>query len=455
MSLSIVILAAGQGTRMRSRVPKVLHRVAGRTLLEHVWQTASSLRHDSMIVVYGHGGKQVPDTLAHLDVEWVEQPEQLGTGHAVAQALPHIDDSDDVMILYGDVPLIAADTLQRLHAAAGDSGFAMLTAIMQEPAGYGRIVRDRFGEVMRIVEEKDASEDERAILEINTGMMVVRGGLLKQWIGALDNKNRQGEYYLTDIVSMAVREGITIECIHPHNLNEIMGINDRAQLARVEHTWRMLQADQLMRDGITLIDPARFDLRGSLTAGTDTIIDINVIIEGDVSLGDDVRIGANCVLRNVVVGNGVEIQPNCVIEQSTIGSHCRIGPFARIRPESRLADDVHVGNFVEVKKSDIGSGSKVNHLSYIGDTEIGRSVNVGAGTITCNYDGANKHKTIIEDNVFIGSDTQLVAPVRVAAGATIGAGTTITRDVEADTLAISRPEQRTVKGWKRPKKDDG
>lgn len=452
MSLSIVVLAAGQGTRMRSRQPKVLHRLAGRSLLEHVYQTAVSLPNESLTIIYGYGGSQVPDTLKHLNARWIEQAEQLGTGHAVAQVLPQLGDDDDVMILYGDVPLIGADTLKRLASAASDSGFAMLTAILDDPDGYGRIVRNRHGEVVRIVEQKDATEDERAIREINTGMMVVRGALLKRWIAVLDNSNKQGEYYLTDIVAMASHEGVAIECIQPHDLHEIIGINDRAQLARAEHIFRLKQAEKLMLDGVTLVDPARFDLRGSLAAGMDSEIDVNVIIEGNVRLGDNVSIGANCILRDVEIADGAEIRPNCIIEQAHIGRYCCIGPFARIRPATRLADHVHIGNFVEVKKSEIGSGSKVNHLSYIGDTEIGTDVNVGAGTITCNYDGANKHKTIIEDGVFIGSDTQLIAPVRVAAGATIGAGTTVTRDVEANTLSVGRAEQRTVNNWKRPTK---
>ena len=452
--MKAVILAAGQGTRMKSDLPKVLHAVAGRSMAAEVLTVSRALEPDELVMVIGYGADQVRKEVGD-DVTYALQEKQLGTGHAVAQVLPQLDDSSDVMILYGDVPLIEADTLNRLVDAAGDSGFALLTANMPNPSGYGRIVRDHFGEVLRIVEEKDATADERAIREINTGMMVVRGALLRHWIEALDNNNKQGEYYLTDIVAMAVRDRVTIECIHPQNLDEIAGINDRAQLAHVEHAYRKLQAERLMRDGVTLVDPARFDLRGTLQAGMDTVIDINVIIEGEVTLGDDVSIGANCILRDVAVGDGVNIQPNSVIEQSSIGSHCRIGPFARIRPGTTLADAVHIGNFVEVKKSDIGTGSKVNHLTYIGDTKIGREVNVGAGTITCNYDGANKHRTIIEDDVFIGSDTQLVAPVRVAAGATIGAGTTVTRDVETGTLAISRAEQRTVKGWKRPKKDNG
>lgn len=454
MSLRILILAAGQGTRMRSHVPKVLHQLAGRSLLEHVYQTASTLPHESISVVYGHGGSMLPDTLGHLHVEWVEQARQLGTGHAVSQALPTVQDDDDVLILYGDVPLISTETLKRLCSAADASGFGLLTAMLDEPTGYGRIVRDRRGEVVRIVEEKDAGEDERAIREINTGMMAVRGAWLKRWIEALDNNNKQGEYYLTDIVARAAHESISIDCIHAHNLNEIIGINDRVQLAQAETVYRRQQSERLMRDGVTLVDPERFDLRGSLVAGIDNQIDVNVIIEGDVRLGDNVRIGANCVLRDVTIADNAEIQPNCIVEQAAIGRGCRIGPFARIRPDTHLQDHVHIGNFVEVKKATIKSGSKVNHLSYIGDTEIGTNVNVGAGTITCNYDGANKYKTIIEDDVFIGSDTQLIAPVRVASGATIGAGTTVTRDVEANTLAVGRAEQRSIKNWKRPKKQE-
>ncbi|MCS3903450.1 bifunctional UDP-N-acetylglucosamine pyrophosphorylase/glucosamine-1-phosphate N-acetyltransferase [Methylohalomonas lacus] len=452
MSLSIVILAAGQGTRMYSRLPKVLHRLAGRTLLEHVHDTAAALTADRIITVYGHGGSQVPDTLAHLDVHWVEQREQQGTGHAVAQTLPQIDDQDTTLILYGDVPLTSAATLQRLLSAASDTGFALLTASLADPAGYGRIVRNRAGEIQRIVEQKDASNDEQAIGEVNTGMMAVRGALLKRWVSALKNDNAQGEYYLTDIIAMAVDEGVTVDSIQPQHEYEIVGINNRLQLAEAENHYRHLRARELMLSGVTLVDPQRFDARGQVTADSDVTIDINVILEGNVRLGKDVHIGAHCILRDVDIGDGVKIESHSVIEQATVGNHCSIGPFARIRPGTRLADDVHVGNFVEVKKSDIASGSKVNHLSYIGDTDIGKGVNVGAGTITCNYDGANKHRTVIEDNVFIGSDTQLVAPVHVARGATIAAGTTVTKDVDADALAISRTEQRSVSNWKRPKK---
>lgn len=455
MSLSIVILAAGQGTRMHSRLPKVLHKLAGRSLLEHVYHSAASLEHKNIAVIYGYGGRMVPDNLSHLDVSWIDQAEQLGTGHAVARVLPLLADDDDVLILYGDVPLIDADTLKRLVGAATNSGFSLLTAILDDPGGYGRIVRNHAGEIVRIVEQKDASEDECAIREINTGTMVVRASLLKRWVTALKNNNTQGEYYLTDVIAMASDEGINVNSIHPQALYEIMGINNRMQLAEAEDNYRRLRAQEFMLAGVTIIDPQRFDVRGRLTAGRDVTIDVNVILEGDVKLGDNVRIGANCILRHVDIAAETVIEPNSIIEQASLGNNCRVGPFARIRPDTQLADHVHIGNFVEVKKSTVGSGSKVNHLSYIGDTVIGRDVNIGAGTITCNYDGANKYKTIIEDDVFIGSDTQLIAPVRVAAGATIGAGTTVTRDIEAGHLALSRSEQRSIKNWKRPKKKDG
>ncbi len=455
MSLSIVILAAGQGTRMHSRLPKVLHKLAGRSLLEHVYHSAASLEHKNIAVIYGYGGRMVPNNLSHLDVSWIDQAEQLGTGHAVARALPLLADDDDVLILYGDVPLISADTLKRLVGAAANSGFSLLTAILDDPGGYGRIVRNHAGQIMRIVEQKDAREDECAIREINTGTMVVRASLLKRWVTALKNNNTQGEYYLTDVIAMASDEGISVDSIHPQALYEIMGINNRMQLAEAEGNYRRLRAQEFMLAGVTIIDPQRFDVRGSLTAGRDVTIDVNVILEGDVKLGDNVRIGANCILRHVDIAAETVIEPNSIIEQASLGNNCRVGPFARIRPDTQLADHVHIGNFVEVKKSTIAKGSKVNHLSYIGDTMIGRDVNIGAGTITCNYDGANKYKTIIEDDVFIGSDTQLIAPVRVAAGATIGAGTTVTRDIEAGHLALSRSEQRSIKNWKRPKKKDG
>lgn len=452
MSLSIIILAAGQGTRMRSQLPKVLHTLAGRPLLEHVYQTAASLNNARIVVVYGHGGSRVPQALAHLDAHWVEQAEQLGTGHAVAQALPLISDDDQVLILYGDVPLTSPVTLERLVHTAEASGFALLTARLDDPSGYGRIVRDPAGDIIRIVEEKDADENERELHEVNTGMMVLRANLLKRWIAALDNHNRQGEYYLTDVIAMAVQDGIRVDSIQSENCYEIIGINDRVQLAEAERRYQRLRAEEYMLAGMTIVDPDRFDVRGELQTGMDVVVDINVIFEGQVKLGNNVRIGANCLLRDVEIADDVELLPNCIVDQASIGQSCRIGPFARIRPDTKLAEHVHIGNFVEVKKSDIGSGSKVNHLSYIGDTEIGHNSNIGAGTITCNYDGANKFRTVIEDDVFIGSDTQLVAPVRVARGATIGAGTTVTRDVESDSLTISRADQRSIKNWKRPLK---
>lgn len=438
---------------MRSRLPKVLHTLAGKTLLEHVYFTADKLPHRAIHIVYGYGGRQVPEALPHLQAQWVEQSEQLGTGHAVAQALPHIPATDHVLILYGDVPLITAGTLDRLVAAAGDSGFSLLTCHIDNPHGYGRIVRNEQGEITCIVEQRDAAKQELAIQEINTGMMVVRCDLLQCWITALERNNSQGEYYLTDIVGMAVSDGVRIDTISPEAEAEISGINDHMQLAEVERFYQMVQAHNLMKRGVKFADPARFDLRGRLQTGADVSIDVNVILEGEVSLGNDVRIGANCVIRNTVVGDGVSIEPNCVIDNAVIGARCRVGPFARIRPDTELSENVQVGNFVEIKKSIVAEGSKINHLSYIGDSEIGRDVNIGAGTITCNYDGANKHRTVIQDDVFVGSDTQFVAPVTIGAGATIAAGATITRDVEAGALGISRVEQKSIPKWKKPGND--
>jgi len=452
MSLSIVILAAGQGKRMRSALPKVMHRLAGRTLLEHVYQAASSLASRKILVVYGHGGEQIKEELRHLHVEWILQKQQLGTGHAMQQAMPLIPARDLVMVLYGDIPLITNSTLKKLITAARKSGASLLTASMDNPAGYGRIIRNKKGELTCIVEEKDASDRERAIHEVNTGIMVATAALLKRWISALGNKNAQKEFYLTDIVAMAVKEGIRIATIDPDSPVEVQGINDRRQLAEMERYYQLVQAHQLMHHGVTIMDPARFDLRGELETGRDVLIDINVVLEGRIKIGGNVRIGANCCIRDTVIGDDVSILPNCVIENAVISKGCRIGPFSRIRPDTVLDENVHVGNFVEIKKSVLGKNSRANHLSYIGDSEVGSNVNVGAGTITCNFDGARKHKTIIEDDVFIGSDTQLIAPVTIGAGATIAAGTTVTRDVESGTLAISRVEQQSVKKWKRPKK---
>jgi len=437
---------------MRSDLPKVLHTLAGTTLLEHVYIAASRLAPREVHIVYGYGGEQVPERLAHLEARWVEQAQQLGTGHAVLQAMTGIPDADKVLILYGDVPLITFETLRRLTAAADETGFGLLTSYLDDPAGYGRVLRDAKGDIMAVVEEKDAAEDQLGICEINTGVMALNSGRLKAWLGALDNENAQGEFYLTDVIGMAVADGVTIQTLRPESAVEIRGVNDRAQLAELERYYQLVQAHHLMRNGVTLMDPARFDLRGDLETGRDVTIDVNVVIEGSVSIGSNVHIGPNCCINNADIGDGVTILPHCVIEDAVIGGNCRIGPFARIRPQTRLADEVHVGNFVELKNAEVGERSKINHLSYVGDTEIGRDANVGAGTITCNYDGANKHRTVIGDNVHIGSDTQLVAPVKIGDGATIGAGTTVTRDVEPGALVHNKVGWRNVKGWKRPKK---
>lgn len=452
MSLSVVILAAGQGTRMRSKLPKVLHAIGGQPMLAHVIRIAQSLAPDAMHVVYGHGGEQVRAALSELPVQWVQQQQQLGTGHAVAQALPDIAAEQTVLVLYGDVPLTRADTLQRLLAAAEGGALGLLTAHLDDPTGYGRIIRDAQGDVIAIVEHKDASDAQRRINEINTGMLAVSAARLRQWVAGLDNKNSQGEFYLTDVIAMAVRDGVAVNTVHPAAIAEIMGINNKSQLAELERIHQLQQAEALMTQGVTLRDPARFDVRGELSVGRDVVIDVNVVCEGKVIIGDDVSIGPNCYLRDVSIADGVVVQANCVIEETSIGAGSRIGPFARIRPGTVLADDVHVGNFVEIKKAEIGQGSKVNHLSYVGDATIGKRVNVGAGTITCNYDGANKHQTVIEDDVFVGSDTQLIAPVTVGAGATIGAGSTISKDAPPGELTLSRAPQQTRKGWKRPVK---
>lgn len=450
--LSIVILAAGQGKRMYSDLPKVLHRLAGRTLLEHVYSAAAQLDHNGIHIVYGYGGRQVPDALGHLQANWVEQKQQLGTGHAVKLAISSILDNNNILILAGDVPLICSETLQALVMAASETGFSLLTSIVDAPGGYGRILRDNNGNVTRIVEEKDATPAQRGICEINTGIMVIRAGLLRTWLAGLQNSNAQGEYYLTDVIEKAVNEGIFINTVNPESVSEIRGINDRSQLAATEREYQRLQADYLMSQGVTLMDPARFDLRGNLKTGKDVLIDINVVIAGSVSIGNNVSIGPNCYISNTEIADGVNILPDCVIEDAMIGRDCRIGPFARIRPGTRLAEDVHIGNFVELKQAVIEAGSKAGHLSYIGDSEIGKNVNIGAGTITCNYDGANKHKTVIGDNVFVGSDTQLVAPVVVGDGVTIGAGTTVTRDIESGVLTYSKVEHKIVRDWQRPVK---
>ncbi|MGE0370308.1 MAG: bifunctional UDP-N-acetylglucosamine diphosphorylase/glucosamine-1-phosphate N-acetyltransferase GlmU [Gammaproteobacteria bacterium] len=452
MGLKVIILAAGGGTRMRSDLPKVLHPLGGIPLLEHVVTTAFSLNPERVHIVYGHGGGQVRARLKEIHVDWVEQSEQLGTGHAVQQVIPALAGEDTVLVLYGDVPLIEARTLQRLLAAAGRGDLALITAQLEDPAGYGRIVRDEAGNVLRIIEDRDASEEQRAIREINTGFLAARGGALRRWLAGLENGNAQGEFYLTDVIARAVAEGSAVHTVSPRVNEEILGVNNRLQLAALERCYQRRQADRLMLQGVTLTDPDRFDLRGELSAGRDVVIDAGVVLTGRVALGDGVFIGPYSVIRDARIGAGTRVESHCVIDHADIGPDCRIGPFARLRPETEIGSGAHIGNFVEVKKSSIGAGSKVNHLSYIGDTTIGREVNVGAGTITCNYDGANKHRTEIGDRAFIGSDTQLVAPVKIGAGATIGAGSTITRDAPPEELTLSRSRQETRKGWKRPAK---
>lgn len=451
MKLGIIILAAGQGTRMKSRLPKVLHPLAGRPLLAHVIETARSLAPDTLVVVYGHGGEQVREALNQPGLQWVKQSEQLGTGHAVQQALPAMKDVDRVLVLYGDVPLMRADSLRALIEGAG-SGFGLMTMDLDDPKGYGRILRDGQGRVVGIVEQKDATEEQLRIQEVNTGIMLVDAHLLGSWLEKLTPQNAQGEYYLTDIVALAVAEGMKIQVSRPEDPVEAEGVNDRLQLALLERVYQRWQAEALMRGGVTLKDPTRFDLRGSLQTGMDVSLDVNVIIEGEVVLGDKVSVGANTVLRNVRVADNVLIRENCVIEDAVIGPDSAIGPFSRIRPGTRLTGGAHVGNFVEIKNSTIGLGSKVNHLSYIGDTLMGDGVNIGAGTITCNYDGAYKHRTTIEDKAFVGSNTALVAPVTVGEDATIGAGSVIAKDAPAGELTVARGKQVTIRGWKRPVK---
>ncbi len=452
MHLATCILAAGQGKRMYSQLPKVLHQIAGKPLVEHVLDTATAVSAEPPIVVYGHGGDQLQTAFASRAIIWVEQSEQLGTGHAVAQALPHLAAEALVLILYGDVPLLSVPTVQRLLAAAAASGFSLLTVNLAKPTGYGRIIRNARNEIVRITEHKDASADELAIPEVNTGIMAVKSEYLQRWLPGLRNHNAQGEYYLTDCVALAVSEGIAVVGVAATNELEVTGVNNRVQLAQLERAYQHAAAQRLMETGVTLRDPARLDIRGTLDCGQDVIIDVNVVFAGRVRLGDGVVIGPNCVISESTLAAGVEVLANSVIDQAIIGADSRIGPFARVRPETELGPGVHIGNFVEIKKSRIAAGSKVNHLSYIGDSEIGRSVNVGAGTITCNYDGAFKHKTVIEDDVFIGSDTQLVAPVTIGRGSTIGAGTTVTENVEPECLIISRVRQKAISGWQRPRK---
>ena len=448
MKLNVVILAAGQGKRMFSRLPKVLHPLAGKSLLAHVLTVARALSPEKIVVVYGHGGDAVRNVASAPDVEFALQAEQKGTGHALAQALPFLGKAETTLVLFGDVPLINPETLRGLIAG---KGVRILTALLDNPTGYGRIVR-KSKQVRAIVEEKDASAEQRKIREINTGIMALPTARLAAWLGKLKPQNAQKEYYLTDIVPQALADRVVVSGLPAADAWETLGVNSKTQLAQLERHVQQQTAHRLLEQGVTLADPARIDVRGDLTCGRDVSIDIGCIFEGKVTLADEVAIGAHCVLQNVQIQAGTRVEPYSHLVDATIGAHCRIGPYARLRPGAKLADDVHIGNFVEVKASDIGHGSKANHLAYIGDSSVGRNVNVGAGTITCNYDGANKHRTVIEDDVFIGSDTQLVAPVTVHRGATIGAGATITKDVAAGDLAISRAKQVSIQGWKRPVK---
>lgn len=448
--INVVILAAGKGTRMYSDKPKVLHALAGKPLVQHVVDCAQSLTPKQICVVYGHGGEAVPKTLTPSDAIFVLQEPQLGTGHAVQQAMPHLADDSDTLVLYGDVPLIQHATLHQMQHAG--NGLTLLTVTMDNPTGYGRIVRNAEGDVTGIVEQKDATPEQLAIREVNTGILLAPTRHLRHWLSQLRTNNSQGEYYLTDIVGMAVADGIAVRTAQPSQEWEIHGINNKSQLAVLERTWQQVEAARLLAQGVTLADPARLDVRGKLECGRDVEIDVGCLFEGDVKLGNRVQIGAYCIIKNADIAEGAQIAPYSHIDGSVVGANCHIGPYARLRPGSRLHDDVHIGNFVEIKNSEIAQSSKANHLSYIGDTTIGRRVNVGAGTITCNYDGANKFRTIIEDDVFIGSDTQLVAPVTVARGSTIGAGSTITRDTPAGELTLSRSKQMTISGWQRPVK---
>jgi bifunctional UDP-N-acetylglucosamine pyrophosphorylase/glucosamine-1-phosphate N-acetyltransferase len=449
--MNVVILAAGMGKRMHSQLPKVLHRLAGKPLLAHVVDTARLLSPASLTVIYGHGGETVPQALQAADIAFAKQEPQLGTGHAVLQAVPHLRDDAPTLILYGDVPLTTAASLRRLLDSAGTDKLSILTVEIDNPTGYGRIVREH-GAIVRIVEQKDATDAERAIREINTGIMVAPTAKLKQWLAMLSDDNAQREYYLTDIVARAVADGVQVVSAQPDAIAETLGVNSKVQLAELERIYQRQHATALLEHGVTLADPARIDVRGALSCGQDVAIDVNCVFEGKVELEDGVSIGAHCVIKNARIAKGANIKPFCHIEDAQIGAGAQIGPYARLRPGTTLAEDVHIGNFVEVKNSQIAAHSKANHLAYVGDATVGARVNIGAGTITCNYDGVNKFRTVIEDDVFIGSDSQLVAPVTVGKGATLGAGTTLTRDAPAEKLTVSRARQVTLDHWKRPAK---
>jgi len=448
--LHVVILAAGQGSRMKSSLPKVLHRIAGKPMLHHVMDTARKLGAERIHGVIGHGADQVKAITQADDVQWAIQEDQLGTGHAVSQALPNLPDEARVLILYGDVPLTQPETLEELVSRVSEQTIGLLTVTLDNPDGYGRILRDKQGKVTAIVEQKDATPEQKTINEVNTGILAVSASHLKAWLPQLSNVNAQDEYYLTDVIAMASEAGVGIEVAQPDTEFEVQGVNNRIQLAGLERWYQQQQADRLMTAGATLADPARIDVRGDLTVGQDVLIDINAVFEGKVTLESGVSIGPNCLLRNCHIGANSQIEAHSVIDGARVGQHAQIGPFARLRPGTELADHTKVGNFVETKKTVVGEGSKINHLSYVGDATLGRNVNVGAGTITCNYDGVNKHQTEIGDGVFVGSNTSLVAPVALANNATIGAGSTITRDVAAEELAVARGKQRNIANWQRP-----
>ena len=452
MSIEVVILAAGQGSRMQSKLPKVLHCLAGKPMLSHVINSARQIAADAIHVVIGHGADQVKATVTDKDIQWALQAEQLGTGHAVAQALDNIAEDAVVLVAYGDVPLVSTVTLEGLIASTTESSLSLLTVKLDNPTGYGRIVRDSSQSITAIVEQKDASNEQLAINEVNTGILAVTATKLREWLPKLSSENAQGEYYLTDIIAMAVADGMRVVAQHPQSPWEVQGVNNRLQLSELERYYQQQQAQRLMTEGATLADPARIDVRGDVNIGKDVFIDINCVLIGEVSIADDVTIGPNCVIENSTIAAGTVIKANSVLENSQVGELCDIGPYARLRPGTVLANKAKIGNFVETKKALIGEGSKVNHLSYVGDSEVGSGVNIGAGTITCNYDGANKHLTEIGDNAFIGSNTALVAPVKVGKGATVAAGTTVTSAVEDGQLTVARAKQRNINNWQRPVK---
>lgn len=452
MQHGIIILAAGKGTRMKSKLPKVLHQVGGKPMVEHLIGVANDLHANAPMVIYGHEGEQLKNALAPYSITWVEQTEQLGTGHAVLQTLPHVEDTLTYLILVGDAPLIRQSTLKALSQASENSGIAVLTVHLDNPFGYGRIVRHADGYVQRIVEQKDANPAEQSLQEINSGVFAIRGDLLKKLLPKINNDNAQNEYYLTDIVALANDSGHHVAAHVIHDMDEVLGCNNKIQLATLERIYQRRQAEQLMTDGATLADPARIDIRGNLNVGEDCFIDVNCVFEGTVTLGENVVIEPNCVIKNTTIGAGTHIKSHTVIEASVIGEQADIGPFARIRPKTQLANRSKIGNFVETKNAQIAEGAKVNHLSYVGDAVIGEKVNVGAGTITCNYDGANKHQTVIGENAFIGSNTALVAPINVGKNVTVAAGSTVSKDVSDDALVIARTPQREIKNWQRPSK---